>query len=189
MYTLYDYFLEKGYSMKLSQNKMELFFPRSKKKFPILEEKFPNLSSSHNPMAKNFYVINWFKTLFILKDFFFLFLSCPWNLLEKYQFILSICVINLKLLPKSLGFRLPMQRSSKEIGIQHLQANDKFGKASLYRLTKWSNKKKIKTHFITSSRKVSLKVSLSYPVQVIIGLTHCMPSSWSEETNKMHWQG
>lgn len=52
MYTFYDYFLEKGYSMKLSQNKMKLFFPRiKKKKFPILEEKLPNLSSSHNPMA------------------------------------------------------------------------------------------------------------------------------------------
>jgi len=34
MYTFYDYFLEKGYSMKLKQNKMELFFPRSKKNIP-----------------------------------------------------------------------------------------------------------------------------------------------------------
>lgn len=181
--------LRRATAWNLSKIKWNYFSPEVKKIFPILEEKLPNLSSSHNPMAKNFYVTNWFKTLFILKAFFFFFLSCPWNLLEKYQFILSICVINLKLLPKSLGFRLPVQRSSKEIGIQHLQANHKFDKASLYRLTKWSNKKKIKTHFRTSSRKVNLKVPLSYPLKVIIGLIHCMRSSWSEETNKRHWQG
>ena len=83
---------------------------------------------------------------------------------------------HLKLLPNSLGFRLPVQRSSKEIGIQQ-QANHKFHKASLYRLTKWSNKKKMKTHFRTSSTKVSLKVSLSYPLKVMIGLIHCMHAS------------